>query len=342
MLAATLLVAFSGAKFGEDSSIKLIHKQEQHKVEVRFDGQLFTSYLYSPEFKKPVLYPIKTQHSNQVTRGYPLEPQPGERADHPHHVGLWLNYGDVNGLDFWNNSDAVPPGEEDEYGTVVHRSIDNIESGSRKGLLEVTHDWVGPGGKPLLEEQATFIFRSSGNKRIIDRITTLQALDEKVSLRDNKEGMLGLRVARELEHPSDEPVLLIDESGRPADREVVDNEGVSGTYLSSSGIEGPEVWGTRARWMNLSGQIEGEQVSVAILDHPENVGFPTYWHARGYGLFAANPLGQKALSGGQKELNFELAAGRSMTFRHRVIIYSGQAASDSELDQDWEQFRDTF
>ena len=81
------------------------------RVDVLVDGELFTSYVYSdtlPVLKKPVLYPLRTASGATVTRGYPLDARPGERVDHPHHIGLWFNYGDVEGLDFWNNSDVVP------------------------------------------------------------------------------------------------------------------------------------------------------------------------------------------------------------------------------------------
>ena len=33
----------------------------------------------------------------------------------------------------------------------------------------------------------------------------------------------------------------------------------------------------------LTGQIGTDAVTLAILDHPKNFGFPTCWHARGYG-----------------------------------------------------------
>jgi hypothetical protein len=109
-------------------------------------------------------------------------------------------------------------------------------------------------------------------------------------------------------------------------------------YRSSEGIEGDDVWGTRGKWMNLSGIIDGENISVAILDHPDNIGYPTYWHARGYGLYAANPLGQKAMSDGKEELNFELPAGESVTFKHRVIVYSGNDVSDGQVNSDFDEF----
>ena len=89
-------------------------------------------------------------------------------------------------------------------------------------------------------------------------------------------------------------------------------------------VEGSAVWGTRCRWMKLSSEIKGEQIAVVIIDHPSNVGYPTYWHARGYGLFAANTLGQSIFSKGKEELNFSIDKGKSATFRYRLAVFSGE------------------
>ncbi|MEX2567583.1 MAG: PmoA family protein [Cyclobacteriaceae bacterium] len=299
--------------------VELIVREEEKKVEIFIDGGYFTSYLYSGFFKKPVLYPVNTARGTAITRGFPLDPRPGESTDHPHHVGLWLNYGDVNGLDFWNNSNNVSPEKADHYGSIAHKLIQSISSGEGQGELTVAMDWVGPGGEVLLTEHTTFVFKGSGNVRMIDRITKLTAPDQEVSMKDNKEGMLGLRVRRELEHPDE-------------------HFEATGIYRSSEGLEGYDVWGTRGKWVNLTGWIGDEQVSVAILDHPDNVGHPTYWHARGYGLFAANPLGQRALSGGDDELDFSIAAGETVTFKHRVVIYSGDGVTDDRVNADWNEF----
>ena len=172
---------------------------------------------------------------------------------------------------------------------------------------------------------------------MVDRITTLTALGEAVSFTDNKEGVLGLRVARGLEQPSKTPEVFTDASGRPTSVPVLNNEGVVGSYRSSEGLEGDAVWGTRGRWTMLTGVVENEPVTLAILDHPRNAGFPTYWHARGYGLFAANPLGQKALSNGKDELNLRLEPGQSTTFRHRVLILSGKATPE-QVERAYSEF----
>jgi hypothetical protein len=321
-----------------DDRIKLVRNDAEKKVDVYIDGEHFTSYMYPSTIDKPVLYPIKTSKGTFITRGYPIANRPGERVDHPHHIGLWLNYGDVNGLDFWNNSDAIPADRKSKYGSIIHKEIKQTKSGKNEGILEVSMDWVDHQGNVLLKENTTFIFSGKGDKRAVDRITTLTAQGKDVSFTDNKEGMLGLRMARELEHPSDKPEKFTDAQGNPTDVPSMNNQGVTGMYRSSEGIEGDDVWGTRGKWMNLSGTIEGENISVAILDHPKNVGYPTYWHARGYGLYAANPLGQKAMSGGKDELNHRLKSGESMTFKHRIIVYSGKKAGDKDLEKDFKSF----
>lgn len=322
----------------EEMLVELVRNDEEKRVDVLIDGEHFTAYIYPESLEKPVLYPLKTVNGTLVTRGFPLEPRPGERVDHPHHVGVWFNFGDVNGLDFWNNSYAIPEEKKEHYGTILHKEIIRLSSGKGKGELEVRMEWVGPEGEPLLEEETTFIFRQTGQKRMVDRITTLRALDKAVAMRDNKEGLFAIRVARELEQPSDKPEIYVGSDGNAAEEPVLNNEGVSGWYRSSEGIEGDSAWGSRAKWMNLSGQINEEQITLAIMDHPDNFGHPAHWHARGYGLYAANSLGQEAMSESTEELNLELAAGESVTFKHRIIIYSGEKISDDQLNADFNEF----
>jgi Family of unknown function (DUF6807) len=310
------------------TGVQLVVKEADRRVDVLVDGKPFTSYIWPTTLKKPVLYPLRTSAGTVVTRGFPLEPRPGERVDHPHHVGLWLNHGDVNGFDFWNNSDAIPAKDAAKYGTIVHRAIKSAKSGADKGELQVTEDWTTPDGKTLLREDTTYVFRGGAGLRSIDRITTLTALDQKVTFHDSKEGMIGMRVARELEQPSDKAEIFTDASGKATAVAKLDNTGVSGSYTSSEGKTGDAVWATRAPWTMLSGKIGSEPITLAILDHPKNPTHPTYWHARGYGLFAANPFGAKAYTDGKAETNFALEPGQSVTLKHRVLILSGPTTTD--------------
>jgi hypothetical protein len=332
---ASLVSAEANGKTG----VQLVVKEADRRVDVLVDGKPFTSYIWPTTLKKPVLYPLRTSAGTVVTRGFPLEPRPGERVDHPHHVGLWLNHGDVNGFDFWNNSDAIPAKDAAKYGTIVHRAIKSAKSGADKGELQVTEDWTTPDGKTLLREDTTYVFRAGAGLRSIDRITTLTALDQKVTFHDSKEGMIGMRVARELEQPSDKAEIFTDASGKATAVAKLDNTGVSGSYTSSEGKTGDAVWATRAPWTMLAGKIGSEPITLAILDHPKNPTHPTYWHARGYGLFAANPFGAKAYTDGKAETNFALEPGQSVTLKHRVLILSGPTTPD-QLGAQYKRYSD--
>ena len=328
-----MLLTISANAQRSEKGVRIVRNEASRRVDVFVDGQPFTSYLWPEKLKVPVLYPLRTAQGTVVTRGFPLEPRPGERVDHPHHAGFWLNYGNVNGVDFWNNSIALPPEQQKKMGTVVHRRITRASGGKDRGQLDVEMEWVMPDGQPILREATTFVFHAGPNLRAVDRITTLTALDKRVVFHDDKEGMLGMRVRRELEQLSNEPLIFTDTSGRPTAVKVMNNNGVTGLYRSSEGKTGDAVWGTRARWTMLTGKVDQESIALVILDHPKNTGFPTYWHARGYGLFAANPLGQEVFSNGREKLNFTLEPKQSVTFRYRLLILSDPTTPDKVEEQ---------
>ena len=150
--------------------------------------------------------------------------------------------------------------------------------------------------------------------------------------------MLGLRVTRELEMPSTQEDKFVDAHGNVTAVKKLDNEGVTGMYVNREGIKGDDTWSKRSLWTCLNGKKNGENISIAMIDHPGNPGYPTYWHARGYGLFAANPLGQKVFSGGKEELNFKLLRNQSADFNYRVIIHGGNHLSAADLDRLAEDF----
>lgn len=317
-----------------------VEHPERKDIAVLLDGQPYTSYCYADSLKKPVLYPLRTKGGHFITRGWPVQPRANERTDHPHHIGLWFNYGDVNGLDFWNNSPAIPTEKRMGYGSIRHEATNEMEANGNTGVLDVTKYWQGPQGDNLLKEDTRYVFQvdDEGNTSI-ELDIRLTALTD-VSFTDNKEGVLGIRLARELEHPSNEPAKFTDANGIVTEVTQANNDGVTGHYVSSEGVEGDDVWGTRAKWVTLNGAIGGEDVSLVILDHEGNPGYPTYWHARGYGLFAANPLGQKVLSDGKDELNFTLDKGASTRFRYKVLIHAGAKLEKADINHRFMEFND--
>ena len=294
-------------------------------VTITADGAPFATFLYPDTLEKPVLYPIYAPDGQLITRGFPLSPRPGEPVDHPHHLGLWFNYENVNGLDFWNNSYAIPAAKKPQYGWI---RTDKVFTG-RKNILRYTARWTDQQQHVLLHETTTFVFSATRQERIIDRTTVLTA-DTNVTFPDAKDGMLGLRVTKELQIPSNTPGEFVDDKGNITKVAAGNTPDINGNYLTSEGKTGDSAWGTRGRWCMLYGKKGNDTLSVAIIDYPDNPGYPTYWHARGYGLFAANPLGQKIFSQGRQTLNFQLKKGQAVTFHYRIVI----AAGDHRLSTD--------
>ena len=310
-------------------SIEITTVDASKKVIVTANGAPFTELVYTDTLEKHFLYPIYAPDGQLVTRGFPFAPRKNEPTDHPHHTGLWLNYESVNGLDFWNNSYAIPADKKNRYGWIKTKKILKAKGGKKGGELKIQATWENQKNQVLLNETTTYFFKADENKRIIERVTTLTAAQD-VNMPDIKDGVLGLRVAHELEIPSKEKKQFKDDKGNVTVIEGSADDAPSGNYITSEGKEGNAVWATRAQWCMLYGKQGDDITSIVIIDHPRNPGYPTYWHARGYGLFAANPLGQKVFSNGKETLNLALKQGQSVTFRYRVVIASGKQQLSKE------------
>ncbi|MBA4166865.1 MAG: PmoA family protein [Chitinophagaceae bacterium] len=322
-------------------SFTITENPEKKQIDISYHNKLLTSYCYYDSGRKPILFPVNTIDGITVTRGYPFAPRPGERTDHPHHSGIWLNYESVNGLDFWNNSTAIPFNKRNEYGTILHQKVVGKKADKDHAMLAIAASWIRPDHKTLINEQTTFIFTVKDSSFFIDRKTTLTG-DTTVLFKDAKDGMMAIRVARELEMPSKEAGSFVDNKGNVTKMDSMDNSRVTGMYHSSEGINGDSVWSTRAKWVTLSGKKDGRDITIAMIDHPSNPGYPSYWHARGYGLFAINPLGQKIFSKGAQEMNLTLQKGQSVTFRYRIIIHSGKVLGDDQINNyasEFEKFK---
>ena len=164
-----------------------VKADEAHqRVDITIDGKPFTSYIWPDVLKKPVLFPLIASDGIDVVRGFPLAPRPGERVDHPHHAGIWFNYGDVNGFDFWNNSDAIKPADSGKMGTIDHQKIVSIASGRDRGELVVDSVWTAGGGQDLLKQQTRYVFSRKKDERMIDLIVTLRAFDRVVFMMTKK------------------------------------------------------------------------------------------------------------------------------------------------------------
>ncbi|NLO72079.1 MAG: hypothetical protein GX102_14275 [Porphyromonadaceae bacterium] len=322
----SLFTLFSLTIASASAKIEFIKHNDKSQIEVKINGTYFTSFLYSDDLERPCLYPIKTLSGIEITRGYPLNPRPFERIDHPHHYGLWFNHGDVNGLDFWNNSFAVKPELKHKYGTI--RYVKLIKISNKRGRLVTLSKWLDNEKNELLTEKTTYIFSGEEDgTRAVERITELKAV-QRVTLNESKEGMFGLRIDKAFEAPFDKPVKRIGEDGKLAENPFINNDGVNGLYRNAEGKKGEsEVWGKRTPWVAVAAEKDNELITIVMLDHKKNPYFPAWPHAREYGLFALNNLGGKAMDKTTETPRIELKPGEKVVFKHKLIV-SGNLSDD--------------
>jgi hypothetical protein len=65
------------------------------------------------------------------------------------------------------------------------------------------------------------------------------------------------------------------------------------------------------------------------MDHPSNLRHPTWWHARDYGLLAANPFGIHDFEGKEDEHlgDYTLKKDETLTLRYQVVVHQGTLES---------------
>jgi hypothetical protein len=278
----------------------------EHPIEL--DGRLVAVHRHDET--GPYLWPLLDPLGREVTRAYPMEEgRAGEATDHPHHRSLWFAHGDINGHDFWHG----------KHTRITTDSIDIEQSSPGSTTATSTHRWTTP-DETLLTEARTWRFRSTSLGTRIDATLELTAASGDVRFGDTKEGTFAVRLA-------------------PSLRLV--GEVAEGSAVNANGDLDGDVWGQRTRWIRYSGPLPGdaeEPASVAVFDHPDNPRSPTWWHARDYGLLAANPFGMHDFTGWREaDASYLLPAGETLSLRYRLLLSAGEPSAE-ELELEWRHF----
>lgn len=268
-------------------------------VRIEIDGNLFAEYHYQGA-SRPYLFPVLDAEGALVARRWPLQEGIGEEQDHPHHKSLWYAHGDVNGVDFWSESENA--------GRTVHVEFLEKKSGRETATFTTRNHLISKEGKRIATEDYKLRVHRTDDVRILDFDVILRATDGDLTLGDTKEGSMAIRLAETLRLKPNEHNV-----GKP-----------TGHIVNSEGVRDGATWGKRAAWVDYYGPVDGRTVGVAIFDHPSNPRHPTWWHVRDYGLFAANPFGihdfeRKAAGTG----DMKIPAGGKLTFRYRFVIHPG-------------------
>lgn len=263
------------------------------KVVITLDGEAFTEYRFDDDAHYPYLYPVIAPGGAPITRHWPMAEAPGEEKDHPHHRSLWFAHGDVGGHDFWTGRDGS---------RIVHDEVLAIRGGE-SGHLRTGNRWLAPDGELVARDVRDWRFAAGADWRVIDLEIEIRPAGAELRFGDTKEGTMAIRLAPQLR---------------------LAGEVATGRILTSEGVRDGEAWGRRARWVDYRGRLGDSVLGVAIFDHPGNPRHPTWWHARGYGLFAANPFGVhdfESKPAGSGDL--VLGADESLRLRYRFLLYAG-------------------
>lgn len=263
---------------------------------VMIGPDLFTIFEPNSRGAKPYLFPLIGPTGVRVTRAYPMEDVPGEDKDHPHQRSFWFTHGKVNGIDFWS--------EQTGHGTIRERQMDSWSFSGPVALVRTVNEWRGPDGKPVCEDERIFHIYGLASPRILDFDITIRANHGPVTFGDTKEGTFGVRVASSMDA----------------------NRKGGGKITNAEGITNQAAWGKASAWVDYTGPVEGKTVGIAILNHPESFRYPTTWHVRDYGLFAANPFGWHDFGLG-KSGDYTIPDGESIRLRYRVILHEGSTES---------------
>lgn len=294
-----------GAAISTEREVKIL--EDRDRIRFNIGGELFSDYWFSGA-SKPYFYPVNSVTHLNFTRDWPMrDTRPGEERDHPHHRGLWLAHGSVNGIDFW--------AEGPKCGKIIHDSFDTPTSGRVGEIREHLH-WEDPAGNTVCTEDRLIRVQGLEDGQLLDIESTLKASDGPLVFGDTKEGVIAIRLA---------------ESMRLTHRDPADPKKTipgAGKITTSTGLTDADAWGKRAKWVDYSGPIGNETVGVALFDHPSNPRHPTWFHVRDYGLLAANPFGQHDfdhLKDLPKAGELKVADGDTVSFRWRFYLHNRDA-----------------
>ena len=276
-------------------------------IKILIDRSLFSEYR-TDVGAKPFLFPLIGPTGASYTRAYPMEKIQGEDFDHPHQRSFWFTHGKVNGIDFWS--------EQASHGVIRETARTTVLSGPVLGRLRTTDDWLGPDGRKICEDERVLTIYQAGTTRILDFEITIKATAGPVIFGDTKEGMFGVRVA----------------SSMDVDRKL------GGRITNAEGLNDARAWGKASPWVDYTGPVQGKTVGITIMNHPRSFRYPTTWHVRTYGLFAANPFGWHDFGLG-KTGEYTLEAGHELWFGYRVILHEGKT-DPSRIAEAFEDYKD--
>jgi hypothetical protein len=284
--AVAVLILITGPARAGDPQVWF--EQSEARLQIKLGKDPLATYVYRDDaVLRPYFSDLHAPDAIPVTRRFP--PVEGkDPTDHATmHPGLWLAFGDINGVDFWRNK-----------GRVEHeRFVEPPTAGSAKGSFVVRNRYVArPGEAPVCFEtsRVTVLARPTSILLVIDSELVSDA--HPLAFGAQEEMGVGVRVATP---------LAVKQGGR---------------LLNSDGLTGErQAWGKHANWCDASGTVDGRRAGVTLM--PDPACFSSGWfHVRDYGLMVANPIERSATKNGEPA-KLVLARGQPLRLRFGVLLH---------------------
>lgn len=298
--------------------------KDKDTLEFKIGKALVSKYHIGEKVAKPYFWPMNAPGDIPVTRAWPmLEGEPKETKDHVHQKSVWFCHGDVipegielkqkikgvEGVDFWSETVG--------HGRIVCVDVGTPKNGPHAATVSTRNEWRTADGQKIMDESRLIHFHDLGHARLFVLEIDLHASICAITFGDTKEGSMGVRV----------------------NDEIVTKNG--GHFYNADGkVDEKEIWGHKSVWCDYVGKIKDKVAGVAVFDDPSNK-FAANWHARGYGLMAANPFGRNK-SGfpdqkGKDDL-VKLAKGDHLKLRYGVLLHSGDT-KEGKVAEAFEAFK---
>jgi Methane oxygenase PmoA len=302
-------------------------KATKDHIDFLVGTDLVTTYRIGPDVAKPYFWPLNAPGGVPVTRAWPIEKDhPGEQTDHVHQKSGWFCHGDVipegielkqkikgiEGVDFWSETEG--------HGVIVCVKVGEAQQSKLQARIVTDNEWRTADGVKVLDEKRTITLYLVNDARLLVLDSDLYASVCPITFGDTKEGSMGVRVRTE----------ITEEKGKG---KLTNADGKTG----EKGDDG--VWGRVSAWCDDSGPLDGKTAGIAILADPGNP-YPSSWHARGYGLLAANPFGRDKAGfpamKGKTDL-VKMAKGDHLKFRYGILLHDGDV-KDGKVAECYERF----
>jgi hypothetical protein len=318
LLLAGACVPLLSAREDAPADAPVIEAGKDH-LDFRHGKTLFTRYNIGEGVAKPYFYPVYALDGVRVTRAWPMEKDPEvKKTDHVHQKSIWFCHGDVvpEGLDYKKYSRGVAGidfwAEGKGHGKIVCVKVDKPVMTKNHASVRTRNEWRTAEGQKVLEETRTIhYFHAAPGANLLVLDIDLHASDHPITFADTKEGSLGVRVRETMR--GDQKGTLTNAGGKTGEGK--------GANKDKKGC-----WGLVSDWCDYSGLAGDRTAGIAIFADPNNP-VDTAWHARNYGLMAANPFGR------EKHANFpdragnntpvKLAKGEHLKLRYGVYVHEG-------------------